>query len=420
MSEIRQRKVGDTQAESKDTKSSSQPASSSKTSSLTWLLLGGVVLLLAVSFAYTNLSNTGTVVQEAIKHMQIPRGLQELQEKWKESYILGYKDGTVSIQSLKCTPNVDEELNQLTAEIGKSVHGIYGFALDDPICYSFTDKGLQYVSQNLAEHFKTLQRLSFNFRKIDGITNEGLRHLGKTLNGGLPNLNDFRLAINTNYFNANITDEGFAYITDALDGNLKNLKTLFINTILLRNITDSSLERLAAALDKNHRTLTHLVLEFERNPTFNGDGLVELANTIENLKDLEILKVNFDLSPKISNEGFQQLVTNVEQLSKLKSLYLSFFGCERISVLGFKQLTETLATLNLNELSLSFQRCIGVTNQVIKQIANVIREHQHGLEKLVLNFERIKELSNEAVEDIALSITEKSSNLKEFTLNVEA
>ncbi len=59
MSDIRQRKVGDTQAETKDKSPASQKASvpAKKTSSLAWLLIGGVVLLLAISFAYTNLSN---------------------------------------------------------------------------------------------------------------------------------------------------------------------------------------------------------------------------------------------------------------------------------------------------------------------------------------------------------------------------
>jgi len=46
----------------------------------------------------------GTVVQEAIKQLQVPRGLQELQEKWKGTYLLTFKDGTVSLQSLKCNP----------------------------------------------------------------------------------------------------------------------------------------------------------------------------------------------------------------------------------------------------------------------------------------------------------------------------
>jgi len=59
MSDIRQRKVGDTQAEPKDTNPRSPKASApaKKTSSLAWLLIGGVVLLIAISFAYTNLSN---------------------------------------------------------------------------------------------------------------------------------------------------------------------------------------------------------------------------------------------------------------------------------------------------------------------------------------------------------------------------
>jgi len=46
---------------------------------------------------------------------------------------LAWKDGSVSLSSLKCTSNTDEELNELTAELGKNVHGIYGFALDDPM-----------------------------------------------------------------------------------------------------------------------------------------------------------------------------------------------------------------------------------------------------------------------------------------------
>jgi len=79
-----------------------------------------------------------------------------------------------------------------------------------------------------------------------------------------------------------------------------------------------------------------------------------MANSIENLKNLEILNVNFDLSQKVSNEGFQQLVTNLEQLPKFKSLSLSFHQCEKISVLGFKQLAETLAVINLRELNLHF------------------------------------------------------------------
>ncbi len=62
----------------------------------------------------------------------------------------------------------------------------------------------------------------------------------------------------------------------------------------------------------------------KRNSNINGDGLVDIANTIENLKDLEILNVNFDLSSKVSNEGFQTLVANLEQLPKLKSVSFAF------------------------------------------------------------------------------------------------
>jgi hypothetical protein len=421
MSDIRQRKVGDTQAETKDTNPASQKASATpkKTSSLAWLLIGGVVLLAAISFAYTNLSNAGNVVQDAIKQLQIPKGLQDLQEKWKGTYLLTFKDGTVSLQSLKCTPNADEDLNELTAELGKNVHGIYGFALDDPICQTLTDKGLEYISKNLAEHYKTLQRLSLNLRKIDEISNAGLKHLGKALDGGLPNLNDLRLTITNNFYNTNITDEGFGYIADALSGNLKNLKTLFIHTTVLTTVTDVSLSRLAAAIDKNHRTLSHLVLEIRRNANINGDGLVDMANSIENLKDLEILTVNFDLSMKVSNEGFQQLVSSLEQLPKLKSLSLSFHQCEKISVLGFKQLAETLTVINLRLLNLNFGKCIGVTDQVVKQLSAAIRDHQHHLEQLSLAFTGIKSLSNESLEEIATAITEKSSGLKEFGLDAE-
>lgn len=191
--------------------------------------------------------------------------------------------------------------------------------------------------------------------------------------------------------NSKITDRGLNHISKSLEGGFRKLESFQLNLVYLNEITDNALMNIIKATGTERPNFKKLKFNLFGSENITNIALEEFANFFKsNLTNLEDLDLRFG-DCRIGDEGIKAISKIFStSSSKLQRLNLNFEQNRKITISGFKALEEALSSHslgNISTLKLGFYSCGGDFEKGLQIIGNAISKRFVKIEFLELDFD---------------------------------